>query len=228
MNFRVFDSGDELTAGAARAIVDAIPRDRRSVVALSGGNTPKPIYAALGSEPLCRELESREIIWVTGDERYVPQEDPASNSGMIRSTLFAYGVADRHSFLRFETESGDPPEVVRFFEEMWRSLKIERIDLAILGMGDDGHTASLFPGTTALDVQDRIATEVWVPKFDMWRLTLTLPVLQHAAKRFILAAGSNKKDLIRRVEEGEPFPIRRAIEGEGETWWFVDKDAYPR
>jgi 6-phosphogluconolactonase len=128
--------------------------------------------------------------------------------------------------LRFRTELGDPAATARAFEDEWRVLGLETLDVVLLGMGDDGHTASLFPGTTALHVEDRIATEVWVEKLKMWRVTLTKPVLRDAALRIVLAAGEKKRPILEQVRAGADFPIAQVTRGV-ETWWLVDRAASP-
>jgi 6-phosphogluconolactonase len=227
LNLRRFDSVTELTIGTADAIVRIVEKLGGGVVSLSGGTTPPPIYALLGEGERRERLAAHRVIWVVGDERFVPQDDARSNAGMIRRTLFANGIAASHSFLDFRTDRGEPDAVAVDFEERWRELKIERIDCCILGVGDDGHTASLFPGTDVLMVEDRVASAVWVEKLNMWRLTTTLPVIRGASNRFVLAAGDSKREILRRVDAGDEMPIVAATRGEGETWWFVDRAAAP-
>ncbi len=166
------------------------------------------------------------ITWVVVDERFVPITDPQSNAKMIDETLFANGMSDGHRFLRFETELGDPAATARDSEERWRAYGLSNLDIILLGMGDDGHTASLFPGTTALQVTDRIATEVWVEKLAMWRVTLTKPVIRDAKLRMVLAAGAKKKPILEDVRRGVDYPIAQATRGV-ETWWLIDRDAAP-
>jgi 6-phosphogluconolactonase len=112
------------------------------------------------------------------------------------------------------------------YEDEWRALGITDVDVMLLGVGDDGHTASLFPGTPALDVVDRIACEVFVPRLEQWRVTLTLPVIRAAKLRLVMATGAAKAPILREVREGADYPIARATSGV-ETWWFVDKAASP-
>ena len=107
--------------------------------------------------------------------------------------------------------------------EIWVGLYLSATFLG-LGCGDDGHTASLFPGTPVLDVEDRIASAVFVPRLDQWRVTLTMPVIRAAKLRIVLATGESKAKIIREVREGVPHPIALATEGV-ETWWFVDRAA---
>jgi len=212
MNLRIFDGLEDLSHAAARTILQSGAK----TIVLTGGSTPKRLYEILG------ESLPDGVTWILLDERYVPPDDPQSNGTMIEHTLFARGLPER--WLRFDTTLDDPAATVRAFEERWQSLGIGEIDLMLLGCGDDGHTASLFPGTDVLEVQDRIATEVFVPKLDQWRVTLTLPIIRAARQRMVLATGAAKTPILRQVREGAQYPIALATEGV-ETWWFVDRVA---
>jgi len=224
MNLRIFDSLDDLVSAAARTVVQRASQRETCSIALSGGSTPKPVYERLGSSPLREELEPRQITWVVADERYVPFDDPQSNAGMIQKTLFANGPSPIHRFLPFRTDLGDPQKTADQLEIEWRELGLGDLDLVILGMGDDGHTASLFPGTGAIDVEDRIAMPVYVPRLNSWRVTITKPVIRAAALRIVLAAGASKREILRQIREGADYPIAVVTRGV-ETWWFVDKAA---
>lgn len=211
MNLRIFDSVDDLIQGAARTLEQRIHAGAR-IIALSGGTTPKPLYEMLGAQKL------PDITWVIVDERYVPIDDPQSNAGMIEKAL------KPKKLLRFKTELGDPQKTADEFEREWRDLHIDRLDIAILGMGDDGHTASLFPATDVVHVEDRIASPVFVPKMNSWRVTLTKPVLRAAKLRIVLAAGANKRAVLQQVRAGAEYPIALVTQGV-DTWWFVDRAA---
>ena len=208
MNLRIFDDAESLAQAAARTIL----RSNAKIIGLTGGSTPIRLY-----EILADSLPS-DVTWVLVDERYVPMSDPQSNAAMIERTLFKRGVPER--WLRFKTELNDPAATAREFEREWPG----NMDLVLLGCGDDGHTASLFPGTPALDVVDRIATEVFVPRLDQWRVTLTMPALRAATRRLVLATGVEKAKVIREVREGAQHPIALATSGL-DSWWLVDRDA---
>lgn len=223
MNLRIFDTLPELHAAAARTILQRVAAGARSI-ALSGGSTPKPLYALLGQS---EELRALPIIWVVVDERYVPIEHPESNAGMIEKTLFAEGMVPGHRFLRFRTELNDPAATARAFDDEWRALGLTELDLVVLGIGDDGHTASLFPGTEVLQVEDRIASAVFVPRLDAWRVTITKPVIRAAKLRMVVATGATKRPILEQVRAGADYPIAQVTAGAGETWWFVDRDAVP-
>jgi 6-phosphogluconolactonase len=225
MNLRIFDTTEDLLTAAARTLVQRVEAGARTI-ALSGGSTPKPMYAMLGSSPMREQLAEFPITWVVVDERYVPIDDPESNAGMMQKTLFANGILPTHRFLRFRTELNDPAATARAFEDEWRSLGIAQLDVVVLGIGDDGHTASLFPGTAVLEVEERIASEVFVPRLDAWRVTITKPVIRAATLRLVLANGAKKKPILEGVRDGADYPIAQATNGV-ETWWLIDGDAAP-
>ena len=227
MNLRVFESLEDLSHAAARTVAQRLEPGVPAAVAISGGSTPRRLYELLGGE-WRDELAKTPVTWVVVDERYVPPDDPRSNSAMIERTLFAGGISPSHRFLRFETELNDPERTAERFESQWRALGIDRLDIAILGCGEDGHTASLFPRTPVLDVDDRIAAAVFVPRLDERRVTITLPVIRAAKFRIVQAAGGAKANVIREVRDGVPHPVALATAGEGETWWFVDREASGR
>lgn len=220
MNLRIFESRNEAFRAAARAIEQRTSSG--GSVALSGGSTPAPLYQMLSAD---ESLRSRPIVWVTVDERWVPRSDPRSNTAMIERTLFPRGVPRNQRFLTFDTGVATAAESAARFEKEWNELGVANLDVIVLGVGDDGHTASLFPGTAALDVHDRIATEVFVPAQDMWRVTLTMPVIRAAGLRLILALGEEKRSIIRQIRDGADLPVVRATGGDLETWWIVDRAA---
>lgn len=224
MNVRVFETLEDLSRAAARTLLQQVRPGEPATIVLTGGSTPGRLYEMLGEDTWREELARTPITWVLLDERYVPIGDPRSNAGMIERTLFARGVPVSHRWLRFKTELNDPARTALQFEEDWRALGIETIDLMLLGCGDDGHTASLFPGTAVLDVEDRIACEVFATHLDQWRVTLTMPVIRAARLRWVLANGVAKAPILRGVREGADYPIVRATKGV-ETWWFLDRAA---
>lgn len=215
MNLRIFESPEELIRAAARTILQ---REHRSV-AVSGGSTPKPLYELLAPQL----SEADPVTWVLVDERYVPKSDPQSNAAMIERTLFSRGLPASHRWLHFDTTFASAADSAAAFAA---AFDIEQLDIVILGCGDDGHTASLFPGTPVLDVEDRVASEVYVPRLEQWRVTLTKPVIRNAKLRIVLATGAAKAPVIREVREGVQHPVALATAGV-DTWWFVDKAAAP-
>ena len=212
MNLRVFDDHEALSAAAARTILDRAPK----TLGVTGGSTPKRMY-----EILAPSLPADGTYFLV-DERYVPRDHPRSNAAMIEGTLFAGDIPPR--WLRFRTELGDPAATARAYEEEWQRLEVGHPDIVVLGCGDDGHTASLFPGTSVLDVEDRIASEVFVPQQNEWRVTITKKVIREASLRIVLASGASKKEVISSLRAGAPYPIAD-VTRDVETWWFVDRAA---
>lgn len=217
MNARIFDDPEALSRAAARTIVQRAAGLPQAAIGLSGGSTPKRTY-----ELLAGRLDRIAVTWVVVDERHVPEGHPRSNVSMMLATLFPGGLPEAHRFIRFRTELA-PDDAARDFEDQWRAAGLERLDLVVLGCGDDGHTASLFP---EVDVPDEgVARAVFVPKLEEWRMTLTMGVLRAAAFRMVLATGPSKAPIVRGVREGARYPVALATEGEGETWWFLDRAA---
>ncbi|HEV7241192.1 MAG TPA: 6-phosphogluconolactonase [Thermoanaerobaculia bacterium] len=207
MNLRIFENLEDLSHAAARSIRQSGAKK----IGVTGGSTPKRLYEILA------ESLPEDVTWVLVDERYVPHDDPQSNAAMIERTLFRHGLPER--WLKFDTSLNDPALTARRFEEAW---DFGDLDLVLLGCGEDGHTASLFPGTPVLDVVDRIASEVYVPHLEQWRVTITLPVIRAAKLRMVLASGPSKMPVIEAVREGADYPVTRATVGV-ETWWLVSK-----
>ena len=224
MNLRIFDTQAELDRALARTIVQRIAPIERPSIAISGGSTPVELYRMLGAPPWKDELAAKPVTWVVVDERYVPANDPQSNAKMIRDTLFASGMSPSHQFLDFKTHFADAHDSARQFEAEWRELGLTTLDVVLLGVGDDGHTASLFPGTGALEAQGSIATAVFVPRIQQWRVTLTLPVIREAGLRLVQVAGESKAGIVRDAKEGVEHPIVKTTAGV-ESWWFLDEAA---
>ena len=194
-------------------------------LALSGGNTPIPIYTRLAALGHDLPWESTRITF--GDERCVPPEDRESNFRMARETLLAPAAVPEKSVLRMRGEI-DPQVAAQEYQDQLdlmatqRGEPIYRHDLILLGLGDDGHTASLFPGTVALGETIRRVVANFVPKLDAWRLTFTVPLINHARHICFLVGTAKNADLIERVLEGDPqFPASRVNPFAGDVTWII-------
>src|SRR5262249_28251984 len=182
-------------------------------IALSGGSTPAPVYARVATE--ARDFLWESVRFTFGDERCVPPDDPQSNFRMARENLFVPAGVPEESIMRMHGEI-DPQIAAQEYEDQLNAIAIEsgeRIyqhDLILLGLGDDGHTASLFPGTVALDEITRRVVANFVPKLNAWRLTFTFPLIDHARHILFLVGASKSPQLIERVLAGEQqFPAAR-------------------
>ena len=209
----------------ARLAIEAI-RDRgRFDVALSGGSTPKKLYSLLAGEGYRNKIDWAKVHFFFGDERFVAPDHNESNFRMANDALFCRIPVPEANVHRFRTETGYPQTVAA---EMNLSIakhfelgkgEIPCFDLILLGLGTDGHIASLFPETSALEEDSAFAVSNFVPKFDAFRLTLTFPVINHARNVLFLISGEDKKDIFREVFGDKsvvrfPAQLVRLISGE--------------
>jgi 6-phosphogluconolactonase len=237
MRTRIVPDPETLAREASRLFVEtvaeAVSRRGRAFVALAGGLTPRRAYEVLAEEGKARVPWER-VLLVAGDERNVPREDPDRNERMIRESLLDRVPAARDRLLEWEAGELPPGEVALRMEEALRAAfeaeagAIPRFDLVLLGVGADGHTASLFPGTAALEERDRLAVANPVPPTGGVRYTLTFPVFEAARRVVFLVAGAEKAGVVRRIlDQGERsgFPAARARARDGETLWLLDRAA---
>ncbi len=200
---------------------EAIAARGRFVLSLSGGNTPKPIYAALAAT----EQDWANWVLTFGDERCVPPEDEQSNFRMVKETLLDPLGHRAPRVLRIKGEL-EPAVGAREYEEALGQLSgdetILRHDLILLGMGPDGHTASLFPGTSALHEHTRLVIENYVPKFSLWRITFTYPLLNAARHVCFVVSRSGKEGVLGQIQRDEgDYPCRHVRPQEGTLTWLI-------
>jgi 6-phosphogluconolactonase len=216
--------------------VGAIQVHGRLRVALTGGRTARDVYAALAAPGICGHVDWRAVEFYQGDERPVDPSSPQSNWGMAESVfLNPAGVpaANRH---RMAGEARDLDEAAREYERLLAcslpggNAGRPVFDLVFLGVGDNGHVASLFPGTAALDESRRSVVANPVPAIGMTRLTITLPVINAARAVWIISSGAKKAATIRRaIEERDPgLPVVRVVPQTGPLVWLLDAAAAGR
>lgn len=218
---------------AARA-TSAVSSNGRFTVALSGGSTPQALYSLLATN-YHRRLPWDRMFFFWGDERHVPPDHPESNYRMAYETLLSKVPVPVGNVFRVPAENPDAGRAAETYEHMLREFfKVQggafpRFDLILLGMGPDGHTASLFPGTAALRERTRLVVANWVEKLKTHRITLTIPVLNQAAVVTFLVSGRDKAETLKEVLEGdEPanrFPSKLVRPTNGKLIWLVDKAA---
>ena len=194
-------------------------------IALSGGNTPRPVYARLAA--VARDLPWELVRFTFGDERCVPPNDPQSNFKMAHEILFVPAAIPEKSIMRMRGEI-NPPIAAQEYEDRLDVLATQRgeltyrHDLILLGLGEDGHTASLFPGTAAVEETTRRVIANFVPRLNSWRLTFTFPLINHARHVCFLVDTTKHKELIERVIERDPqFPASRVNPTAGELTWIL-------
>lgn len=193
-------------------------------VSLSGGSTPKKLYELLSK----RDLPWDKTHWFWGDERNVPHDHADSNCRMVREALLSHVPVPESNIHAVPVNVNDPQSAANEYDKTIRDHfqgGPAKWDLALLGMGDDAHTASLFPGTKALDETARAFVANWVEKFDAWRYTLTHPAINSASEIWFLIAGANKRDALAAVrgdaKDVQQFPSQLVRP----TRWYITEDA---
>ena len=214
-----------------RAAESAIAHGGRFTVALAGGTTPRGVYSLLAKK--YRDLPWNKIHLFFGDERPVPPDHPDSNYRMANESLLSRVAIPPENVHGFRTQLA-PEAAAQDYENQLREFfhpvpgQPPRFDLVLLGLGEDGHTASLFPGTAALNESARLAAANWVEKLHTFRLTLTFPVLNHAAEVVFLVSGAGKSEVVKEIlgASGQAsFPSQRIQPENGRLLWLLDQDA---
>ena len=237
---RVLPDAEALARAAAGELQarlrSAIGARGRAALVLSGGATPRETYRLLARRAAPAGPDWTRVAFLFGDERMVPSDDPESNYGMVEQVLLRpLGIA-AEQIHRVRSELGDARAAADAYDAELREHfgltagAMPRIDVVLLGLGPEGHTASLFPATTALWASARLAAANWVEAKGAWRVTLTLPVLNAAACVLFLVAGAAKAEALAAVledDEGRVLPASR-IRPAGDLVWLVDAAAASR
>lgn len=212
-----------------RCARQAISARGRFAVALSGGSTPKGVYSLLAQ---ANDLPWDKIHLFFGDERHVPPNHPDSNYRMANESLLSKISIPQHNVHRMPAELDADQAASKYEAELHDFFQSQpgewpRFDLIMLGMGPDGHTASLFPGSAALNENSRWVVANWVEKFQAYRLTFTFPVINHASEIMFLVAGEDKSQVLKEVLQGktEFYPCQKVKPLNGRVLWIVDKAA---
>jgi 6-phosphogluconolactonase len=224
---RVFPDVGAIAAAAAEEFVRLAP----ATVALSGGNTPRVMYELLAAR---HDIDWDKIQFFFGDERHVPADHPDSNYRMAEEAMLAHVPVPESNVHRVKTENPDAAAAAAEYAAELRDVfhlgagQFPRFDLVLLGMGPDGHTASLFPGTDVLNERDALVAAPWVAKMHGFRITMTLPVLNNAANVIFMAGGIEKASVLKMVLEEDndpPFPSQLVRPTDGHLLWMVDRGA---
>jgi 6-phosphogluconolactonase len=231
----VYEDGEALSRAAAKLFADearrAVKAHGRFTVLLAGGETPRRSYELLAQEPLKSSVPWQAVQLFWGDERWVPHDDPLSNLGMTRRALLDHVPLDVTQIHAIPFEHS-PRESALKYERRLRSYfdsAPPRFDLVLLGLGEDGHTASLFPGNPVLDEWYRWVCEVYVAEQDIYRVTTTALLINQAALVAFLVAGKGKAVILRKVLEGAHDPKRIPAQliqpADGKLLWLADREA---
>ena len=245
MSLQVVSGLDQLVTAAAQRVVhlaaEATAENGRFTIALAGGSTPKPIYEKLASKEFARRVDWARVQIFWGDERCVPPDDPQSNYRMTREALLDRVPIPALNVHRIHGEQ-DPKDAAEAYARELQAVfggdaekggpPAEGFDLIFLGMGDNGHTASLFPGLQAVLEQHKWVMAQYIEVVTMWRVTLTPVVINAARNVTFLVSGSGKAERLREVLEGpyqpEVLPAQVIKPRNGQLTWLVDRPAAAR
>jgi 6-phosphogluconolactonase len=233
---RIFDDPSALMRAAADEIVSAaqkaVDERGRFTWALAGGSTPRALYRLLAREPYRERMPWNAIHFFWGDERHVPPDYPDSNFRMAREAMLDAVPVPPENIHRVPAEEPDAERAAAAYEAALRSFfvlapgEFPRFDLILLGLGKEGHTASLFPDSDVLHERERLVAAPWVEAQKTFRITLTPPALNHARRAMFLVSGEEKAEALRAVLEGPREPERYPAQiVEGNRLWMVDRSA---
>lgn len=234
----IVDTPQELALDVARHIsrlaLTCIEGSGRFTIALSGGSTPKALYELLASSPFHDEMPWEDTFFFFGDERCVPHESSESNFNMASAALLKRAPIPPENVFPTEMQDTSPEESAGLYEKRLKEFfalsdgQFPVFDLILLGLGDDGHTASLFPGSKALEEAHHLCVANYVEKFKAYRITLTLPVLNNAAQVAFLVTGAGKAPVVNDIltEKKElAYPAMLVSPLTGTLKWYLDKAA---
>ncbi|MGC2273679.1 MAG: 6-phosphogluconolactonase [Candidatus Sulfotelmatobacter sp.] len=238
VDLRRLTTPQELFQAAADEVIgaatDAVAQRGRFTIALSGGSTPRNLYTLIAANASAG-LPWAQMFFFWGDERHVPPSDAESNYRMAEETLLSKIPIPAGNVFRVPAENPDAAAAAEAYDQTLRKFfspapgEFPRFDLILLGMGPDGHTASLFPETAALREKSRFVVANWVEKFKTSRITFTLPVLNAARCVAFLVSGADKAAALHEVLEGngppEKYPSKLVRPADGKLIWLVDRAA---
>jgi len=243
---RVYANGQELALEAAKEFARLADQYvvglGRFTAVLSGGSTPRAMFSLLAEEPFSTSVPWASIYFFWGDERAVPPTHSGSNYRMATETLLSRVPVPPENIFRIRAELDDRERAAEEYSETIKQFfsgggapgtaplsAWPRFDLVLLGMGSDGHTASLFPRTAALTVSDQIATTNYVQKLNAYRITLTSTTINNARNVAFLVAGEDKAQALKSVLEGAPdpqlYPSQQIQPRSGKLIWMIDEEA---
>jgi 6-phosphogluconolactonase len=234
----IYRDTDTLLTALADFVVtkanEAIQQHGRFSFVLSGGSSPKKLFELLASDRYRKQIDWTKVFFFFGDERYVPADHPDSNYLMAKKALFDALQISAGQIFRMKTELA-PEEAALAYEKDLQGYFVNglaRFDLVLLGLGDDAHTASLFPHTSVLQEKDSLVKALYIEKVKMNRITLTAPCINQAEAIAFLVYGSSKAEAIQHVLEGEQniqeYPAQLIRPNGGSLHWFLDEAAASR
>ena len=229
----VWKDADALSVAAAHYFVLAAQKSIAAkdsfIVALSGGSTPKKLFQLLATPAFSNNINWKKVFIIWGDERFVPHTHDDSNYKMAKETLLQHVAIPKKNILAIPTHQA-PELCAAAYQESLKALLGKKgvIDLTLLGMGDDGHTASLFPNTDILNENKKWVKEVWLEDKQVWRISLTYPLLNKSHEIMFLVAGAAKAPIIKTIFAKNArlkFPVQDIQLKKGTMVWLLDEAA---
>ena len=230
MDLRILDNAGLLARAAAEHFLcssnEAVAKRGSFTVALSGGSTPKRLYQLL-AEQFRDQIPWSGIHFYWSDERHVPPSHPESNYRMTNEAMLSRVPVSPANVHRVFSENPAADAAQDYEDTIVKQIGGNpRLDLILLGLGADGHTASIFPGSAVLHETKRLVAAPWVEKLETYRITMTLPLLNNGASVVFLVSGAEKAQIVKEVLEGpEKYPAQAVKPANGELIWMLDQDA---
>lgn len=232
MDYRIFETPQQVVESLANSLVEYSKQDKPVHISLSGGSTPKLLFKVLAKAPFSTSIEWGNLHFWWGDERCVAPDDAESNFGEAQALLFSQVALPAENIHRILGEDAPEQEVVRFAQEMQDCIPADNglpcFDWILLGMGGDGHTASLFPGQTDYNEQN-IAIIAQHPESGQYRISKTARLLANATRISYLVMGEGKAQVIKQIHDNDDaalaYPAAQVKASQGKTEWFLDADA---
>jgi 6-phosphogluconolactonase len=232
---KILKSPGDLARAAAEYFVarcrEAVEERGAFTIALSGGSTPRLLFALLADldQPFREQIAWARIHFFWSDERHVPPDHPDSNYRMANEAMLSQVPVTKENIHRVPSENPNATQVASEYEQTLvktTQQSLPRMDLILLGLGPDGHTASIFPGSDVLHETKRLVAAPWVEKFHTYRITMTPPLLNNGASVVFLVSGSEKATIVKEALQGpEKYPAQAVKPTNGELLWMLDEDA---
>ncbi len=229
----IWENAEALSIAAAHYFVErcsnSVAEKGSFSVSLSGGSTPKRLYQLLANPMFSRNIDWKKVYLIWGDERFVPHTHEDSNYRMVKETLLDHVKIPKKNILAMPTK-GEAKDCAAQYEKMIADVlgKKMQIDLTLLGMGDDGHTSSLFPGTDVLNEQKKFIKEVWVESKQTYRLSSTFRLINSSKEVMFLVAGAAKTPIVKHIfgkKAKAIYPVQEVYLKKGNTLWMLDEAA---
>lgn len=239
MNIKIYDNDNDLIKALAQAVCDAaieaISAQGQFNFVLSGGSSPRKLYKLLASDPFKKQIDWEKTYFFFGDERFVPQGDSQRNSLMAKKALFDPLKIPKSHIFKVDT-TGSPEQAAKKYAESianhFQKTPIE-FDFLLLGIGDNAHTASLFPHTDVLDETEATVKSVFVKEVNMYRITMTAPLINQAKNIAFLVFGKDKSEAVFQILEDKTgstaeYPARLINSDDNKVVWYLDTAAASR